>query len=65
MVERQTGEPLPPAHPVVHGRARLADGDVVKDPPEPLRWWQWWRLALRLTLVVIFAVALAYGWWHG
>jgi hypothetical protein len=63
VVERPTDEPLPPARPVPYGSPRQPDGQGVPQPSPP-DVPRWGRPSFWLMLV-IFAVLLAYGTWHG
>lgn len=62
MLERHTGDPLPPAYPVRYGRPPLADGDRIPVPPPPPPR----RLAPGLIvagIVLALVVAGIAGWW--
>ena len=63
MVERYTGEQLPPAHPVADGRPPLPDGQGVRQPPPPPlppRVPRWYRVVAVAAAVVVL-VAIVFG----
>lgn len=61
MVERYTGEQLPPAHPVADGRPPTPDGDRVRQPlppPLPPRVLRRYRLVAVVAAVVVLAAII-------